>query len=163
MIERQVTHLVRLIDDLLDISRISHGKVGLRPERVSVASVVESALEAARPLLLQRRHALEVALPEAPVFLHGDPVRLAQILTNLLSNAAWYTEPGGRVRVEATLEGAVAVIRVVDSGIGIPADALWRTSSRCSARPPDAGRRTTAASGSAWPSRSSSRSCTGAP
>lgn len=124
VIERQVTHLVRLIDDLLDISRISHGKVGLRPEQVALSYVVESALEAARPLMLRRRHALEVALPDAPVFLHGDPVRLAQILTNLLSNAAWYTEPGGRVRVEATLDGAAVVIRVVDSGIGIRADAL---------------------------------------
>ena len=124
MIERQVTHLVRLIDDLLDISRISHGKVGLRPERVSLASVVESALEAARPLLLGRRHAVDVALPEAPVLLHGDPVRLAQILTNLLSNAARYTEPGGRVRIEATREDDAVVIRVVDSGIGIPAAAL---------------------------------------
>jgi len=72
VITRQVTHLVRLVDDLLDISRISHGKVGLRPERVSLASVVESALEAVRPLLLSRRHALNVALPEAPVVLHGD-------------------------------------------------------------------------------------------
>jgi signal transduction histidine kinase/CheY-like chemotaxis protein len=124
VIERQVSHLVRLIDDLLDISRISHGKVGLRPERISIASVVESALEAARPLLLSRRHALEVAVPEAPILLRADPVRLAQVLTNLLSNAAWYTQPGGRVRVEADREGDAVVVRVVDSGIGIPASAL---------------------------------------
>ncbi|MFI5180076.1 MAG: ATP-binding protein [Thermoanaerobaculia bacterium] len=124
VIERQVTHLVRLIDDLLDISRIKHGKVGLKPERVSLASVVESALEAARPLFLSRRHALDIALPEAPVLLHGDPVRLAQILTNLLSNAARYTEPGGRVRIEAACEGDAVVLRVVDSGIGISAAEL---------------------------------------
>jgi two-component system CheB/CheR fusion protein len=124
VIERQVSHLVRLIDDLLDISRISHGKVGLRPERVSLVSVVESALEAARPLLVSRRHTVDVRLPEGPVFLHGDPVRLAQILTNLLSNAAWYTEPGGQVRIEADLEGDVVSVRVVDSGIGIPASEL---------------------------------------
>lgn len=124
VIDRQVTHLVRLIDDLLDISRISHGKVGLRPERISLSSVVESAVEAARPLLGRRRHALDVRLPEAPLFLNGDPVRLAQILTNLLSNAAWYTEPGGRVRVEADRVGDAAFVRVVDSGIGVPADAL---------------------------------------
>ncbi len=124
VIERQVTHLVRLIDDLLDLSRISYGKVGLRPELVSLASVVESALEAARPLLLGRRHALDVALPEDPVLLHGDPVRLAQILANLLSNAARYTEPGGRVRVEATRQDDAVVVRVVDTGIGIPAESL---------------------------------------
>ena len=124
VIERQVTHLVRLIDDLLDISRISHGKVGLRPERVSLASVVESALEAARPLFLSRQHALEVVLPEDPVFLHGDPVRLAQILTNLLSNAARYTEPGGRVRIEVSCEEGAVAVRVVDSGIGIRAAEL---------------------------------------
>lgn len=124
VIHRQVTHLVRLIDDLLDISRISHGKVGLRPERISLSSVVESAVEAARPLLARRHHTLEVRLPEAQVFLNGDPVRLAQILTNLLSNAAWYTEPGGRVRIEADGAGDVASVKVIDSGIGIPADAL---------------------------------------
>ena len=124
VIERQVTHLVRLIDDLLDISRISHGKVGLRPELVTLASVVESALEASRPLFLSRRHTLEVRLPEAPVVLYADPVRIAQILTNLLSNAARYTERGGTVLVEAILENETAVLRVVDSGIGIPSAAL---------------------------------------
>ena len=124
VIERQVTHLVRLIDDLLDISRISHGKVGLKPERVTLASVVESALEAARPLFLSRRHALDVALPEASVHLHGDPVRLTQILTNLLSNAARYTAPGGSVRVEAAREDDTVVLRVVDSGMGISAAEL---------------------------------------
>jgi len=126
IIERQVAHLVRLIDDLLDISRISHGKLGLRPERVSLSSVVESALEAARPFLLGRRHSLDLVLPEAPVFVLGDPVRLAQILTNLLSNAARYTEPGGCVRIEAASQGDAVVIRVVDSGIGIPAGALQK-------------------------------------
>ncbi len=124
VIERQVTHLVRLIDDLLDVSRISHGKVGLKSELVTLASVVESALEAARPLFLSRGHAIRVKLPEDPVVLYADPVRLAQILTNLLSNAARYTERGGDVLVEASLEGRVVVLRVVDSGIGIPAAAM---------------------------------------
>ncbi|MFN7987344.1 MAG: response regulator [Thermoanaerobaculia bacterium] len=124
VIERQVTHLVRLIDDLIDVSRVSHGKVGLKRERVSLASVVESALEAARPLLLKRNHALEVVLPEAPVFVNGDPIRLTQILTNLLKNAAWYTEPSGRVRVEGTCENGAVVVRVVDSGIGLSAASL---------------------------------------
>lgn len=126
VIERQVTHLVRLIDDLLDISRISHGKVGLRRETVPLASVVESALEAVRPLLAARRHDLQVHLPEGPVLLHGDPVRLAQILTNLLSNAARYTEPGGRVSVVAGRDGGAAVLHVVDTGIGISAPDLAR-------------------------------------
>jgi len=124
IIERQVKHLVRLIDDLLDISRISYGKLGMRPEPVSLASVVESALEASRPLLLGRRHELDVALPEEPVFVLGDPVRLAQILTNLLSNASRYTEQGGRVRIEAASEDDSVAVRVVDSGIGISAAAL---------------------------------------
>jgi signal transduction histidine kinase len=124
VIERQVTHLVRLIDDLIDIARIKHGRVGLKPERVSLASVVESALEVARPLILSRRHALDVALPEAPILLDGDPIRLAQILTNLLSNAARYTEPGGSIRLEAAREDDAVMVRVVDSGIGISAAEL---------------------------------------
>lgn len=124
VIERQVFHLVRLIDDLLDISRISHGRIGLRPELVTLASVVESALEAARPLVLKRRHSLGVIVPEAPIVFYADPVRLAQILTNLLSNAARYTECGGTILVEAALENEIAVLRVVDSGIGIAPAAL---------------------------------------
>ncbi len=124
VIERQVIHLVRLIDDLLDISRISHGRIGLRPELVTLASVVESALEAARPLFLGRQHTLEVIVPETPIVFYADPVRLAQILTNLLSNAARYSERGGTILVEATLENENAVLRVVDSGIGIAPDAL---------------------------------------
>jgi len=124
VIERQVIHLVRLIDDLLDISRISHGRIGLRPELVTLASVVESALEAAGPLFLGRQHTLEVIVPEAPIVFYADPVRLAQILTNLLSNAARYTERGGTILVEAILENEIAVLRVVDSGIGIAPDAL---------------------------------------
>ena len=120
VIERHVTHLVRLIDDLIDVSRISHGKIGLRRERVDLASIVDSAVEAARPFFLGRRHALEIVLPQTPVPLDGDPVRLAQIVTNLLSNAARYTEPGGKVLLEARSDGDALVLRVVDSGIGIP-------------------------------------------
>jgi signal transduction histidine kinase len=124
VIERQVTHLVRLIDDLLDLSRMTHGKLDLRHERVLLSTVVESALEAVRHLLLGRRHGIEIALPEAPIPLYGDPVRLTQILTNLLSNAAKYTEPGGRVRIEGSRDGDAAVVSVIDSGIGIPAAEL---------------------------------------
>jgi CheY-like chemotaxis protein len=121
VIERQVAHMVRLIDDLLDLSRITHGKLELRRERVSLAAVIESALETAGPLLVRRRQQFELAVPEAPVFLHADPMRLAQVIANLVSNAAKYTEPGGKVRLEAVRDGGDVVVSVVDSGIGIPA------------------------------------------
>lgn len=120
VIERQVTHLVRLIDDLLDVSRIMHGKLDLKRQPILLSEVIESALEAARPLFLTRRHTLEVALSEEELQVVGDPVRLTQILTNLLSNAARYTEAGGLVRVNAARDGDAVAIRVIDSGIGIP-------------------------------------------
>lgn len=121
VIERQVAQMVRLIDELLDVSRITHGKLELRREKVTLASVVESALETVGPLLGGRRQSLEVAIPEAPVPLHVDPMRLAQILANLLSNAAKYTEPGGRIRLSAVRDGDEVAVSVTDSGIGIPA------------------------------------------
>ncbi len=121
VVERQVAHMVRLIDDLLDLSRITHGKLELRRERVSLATVVESALETAGPLLVRRRQDFELLLPETPVFLHADPMRLAQVVANLVSNAAKYTEPGGRIRLEAVRDGGDIVVSVVDTGIGIPA------------------------------------------
>ncbi len=124
VIERQVRHMVRLIDELLDLSRITHGKLELRREWVSLAAVVESALETAEPLLLGRRQEFELIVPEAPVLLHADPMRLAQVLSNLLSNAAKYTEPGGRIRLEAVRDGEDLVVSVIDSGIGIPAALL---------------------------------------
>ncbi len=121
VIERQIAHMVRLIDDLLDLSRITHGKLELRRERVSLTAVVDSALETAGPLLARRRQAFERIEPAAPVFLYVDPMRLAQILANLLSNAAKYTEPGGRIRLKAVRDAGDVVVSVVDSGIGIPA------------------------------------------
>ncbi len=121
VIERQVSHMVRLIDELLDLSRITHGKLELRREWTSLADVIESALETAEPLLHGRRQAFELVVPETPVLLHADPMRLAQVLSNLLSNAAKYTEPGGRIRLEAVRDGGDVVVSVVDSGIGIPA------------------------------------------
>jgi signal transduction histidine kinase/CheY-like chemotaxis protein len=121
IIERQVAHMVRLISDLLDLSRSTYGKLELRREWVSLAAVVESALETANPLLRGRRQAFELVLPDTPVLLHADPMRLAQVLSNLLSNAAKYTEPGGRIRLEAVRDGGEVVVSVVDSGIGIPA------------------------------------------
>jgi signal transduction histidine kinase len=121
VIERQVALMVRLIDELLDISRITYGKLELHREWVSLAAVIESAVETAGPLLLGRRQAFELVMSETPVLVHVDPMRFAQVLSNLLSNAAKYTEPGGRIRLEAVRDGEDLVVSVVDSGIGIPA------------------------------------------
>ncbi len=112
VIGRQVEHMVRLIDDLLDISRIKHGKLELRRARVPLSALVESALETSGHLLTRRRHAFELVVPETPVFLHADPMRLAQLLSNLLSNAAKYTEPGGRIRLEVVRDGEWIVASV---------------------------------------------------
>jgi len=125
MMERQVQQMVRLVDDLLDVSRISRNKLELRREWVDLAAVVKSALETSRPLIEGAGHQLSVTLPARPVVLDADAVRLAQALANLLNNAAKYTPaPGGRIAVEASDAGNEAVIRVRDNGIGIPASKL---------------------------------------
>jgi PAS domain S-box-containing protein len=124
MIERQVTHLVRLIDDLLDVSRISRGKIRLRVEKVDVAQVVHAAVETSRPLIDASQHHLTISLPAKPVVVEGDPTRLAQVLLNLLNNAAKYTDPGGKISVMAAQEGEEAVFRVRDNGIGITPEIL---------------------------------------
>ncbi|MDD5388515.1 MAG: PAS domain S-box protein [Gallionellaceae bacterium] len=123
-IERQVTHLTRLVDDLLDVSRIARGKVALHQETLSFADIVDQALNMARPLIEAKGHRLELRLPERPVWLRGDPVRLAQVLLNLLDNAAKYTPEGGLIELEASVEGAMIDIKVRDNGIGIPGDLL---------------------------------------
>ena len=97
MAERQVVHLARLVDDLMDVARISQGKIELRKQAVDLATVVNQAVETARPLIDERRHHLTVSLPEEPIRLEGDPTRLEQVLWNLLNNAAKYTEPGGQI------------------------------------------------------------------
>ncbi len=126
MIERQVKQLVRLIDDLLDLSRISRGKIELRKERIDAATVVQSAVETSQPLLDAAEHHLTVALPPEPLFLDADPTRLAQVLINLLTNAAKYTDPGGRIWLRASREGDRAVFSVRDTGIGLTADQIPR-------------------------------------
>jgi PAS domain S-box-containing protein len=126
MMERQVGQMVRLVDDLLDVSRISRGKIELRKDRVEVASVVNHAVEAARTLVQCMEHNLTVTLPPLPIYLNADPTRLAQVLGNLLSNACKFTDKGGRISVTVELEGKQAVIRVRDNGIGIAADQLPR-------------------------------------
>ncbi|HWJ05447.1 MAG TPA: PAS domain-containing protein [Steroidobacteraceae bacterium] len=127
VIERQVSHMARLLDDLLDISRISLGRVELQSGRVTLASVVDMAIETSHPAIERGRHRLVVQLPGQPVWLQADAVRLAQVLSNLLNNAAKYTEPGGHIRLEAVLRASnEVVITVSDDGIGIAPEQLAR-------------------------------------
>jgi CheY-like chemotaxis protein len=117
---------VRLVDDLLDVSRISRGKIDLRKERVELASVVYHAVEACRPAMESAKHDLTITLPPQPMYLHADPMRLAQVIGNLLNNACKFTDKGGRIWLTIEREGEHAVIRVRDTGIGIPPDQLPR-------------------------------------
>jgi signal transduction histidine kinase/ActR/RegA family two-component response regulator len=123
---QQVQHMVRLIDDLLDLSRISRGKIELRRERVELVTVLQNAIETSRPLIEAATHELVVTLPPARVWLEADPTRLAQVVANLLNNAAKYTREGGHIWLTAEQAGGQAVIRVRDSGIGIPPEMLPR-------------------------------------
>ena len=120
MMERQVGHMVRLIDDLLDLSRISQGKLELRKERVELSVVVRNAVETSHPLLAQMGHDLSLAVPLVPIYVDGDMTRLAQVVSNLLNNAAKYTERSGRIRLSAEQQGSDAVVTVEDNGVGIP-------------------------------------------
>jgi signal transduction histidine kinase len=118
-LERQVRNIARLIDDLLDVGRIEEGKVRLRVETVDLAAVVAEAVEAARPLIEARGHRLRLSLPPAPLRLAADRTRLEQVLVNLLTNAAKYTEPGGRIVLAVERDGRDVVVRVRDNGQGI--------------------------------------------
>ncbi len=126
MMGRQIRNLTRLIDDLLDVSRIARGKVELRKEPLDLAAVVSRTLEAARPRLEERRLEVDFALPPQPVSVEADPVRLEQVFANLLDNAAKFTEPGGRVGVRVEAPGGEALVRVTDTGAGIPPEMLQR-------------------------------------
>ncbi len=126
VIDRQVTHLTRLVEDLLDVSRITSGKIVLQKEPLDLAPVVESAVDSCRPLIEARKHALEIQLPAEPLRIEGDPTRLSQILVNLLNNAAKYTPEGGTILLSADREGRQVAIRVRDTGLGIPAELLPR-------------------------------------
>jgi PAS domain S-box-containing protein len=119
VVVRQVNHLVRLVDDLLDVSRVARGAVTLATTRLELVNVVARAIEATRPLLEERRHHLEVSVPAEGLTIIGDQVRLTQVLSNLLTNAARYTPPGGNVSVTGTREAARVVLRVRDTGVGI--------------------------------------------
>ncbi|HXG12062.1 MAG TPA: ATP-binding protein [Gemmataceae bacterium] len=124
LVDRQSQQLTRLVDDLLEVSRITRGKIRLQPELVDLAVVIHQAIEASRPLLDARGHRFSVALPSAPLPVHADVTRLAQVVTNLLNNAAKYTDEGGQIWLAVVREGDQAVIKVRDTGIGIPADLL---------------------------------------
>jgi PAS domain S-box-containing protein len=122
--ERQLEQLVRLVDDLLDLSRITHNRIELRKRHIELAPVIRQAVVAAQPLADASRHTLDVSMPAEPVHLHADPVRLTQVFDNLLNNSCKYTPPGGTIRVTVQRDGDDAVVTVTDTGIGIPADKL---------------------------------------
>ncbi|WP_341870417.1 ATP-binding protein, partial [Corallococcus praedator] len=126
LIERQVTHLVRMVDDLLDVSRVTRGKVTLKRERTTLTDVLAKAIEQTSPLIEQRQHMLEVDLPEHGTDLDGDPTRLAQVFANLLTNAAKYTEPGGFIAVTGSREGQELVVSVRDTGVGVAPEMMPR-------------------------------------
>jgi len=124
VVARQTDHLARLVDDLLEVSRITSGRIELRREHVSLASVLMAAADAASPSITERRHTLKTTILDDTLWLHADPPRLAQVVTNLLDNSAKYTPPGGEIGLEAWRENGDAVVRVSDNGIGIPTDSL---------------------------------------
>jgi CheY-like chemotaxis protein len=122
VIERQVRHMSRLLDDLLDVGRITSDKLELRRQRVSFATVIEAAVETSRPLIEKAGHRFALKLPPGDVFVDGDPVRLAQVFANLLNNAARYTNPGGEIALAAEFTAGRLVVTVKDSGMGIAPD-----------------------------------------
>lgn len=122
--ERQVNHLVRLVDDLLEVSRITRGKIELRKDNVELAAVTRNAVETSRPLIDAAGVQLAISLPQEPIIVNGDPVRLAQVFANLLNNAAKYTDSGGQIWFTARREEGEAVISIRDTGIGIAAELL---------------------------------------
>jgi signal transduction histidine kinase/CheY-like chemotaxis protein len=126
VIDRQVQQMTRLVDDLLDLSRINHGRIELRTEQVELATVVNSAVESSRPLIDKRGHALTVTIPPEPIHLEVDLTRLSQVLANLLNNASKYTEQGGCIWLTAERQNDQVVIRVRDTGIGISTELLPR-------------------------------------
>ena len=126
VIDRQVQQMSRLVDDLLDVSRIARGKIDLRRETVTLGAAVANAVEACRPAMERARHELTVSVPAEPIYVEADIARLSQVFSNLLTNAAKYTDPGGRIRVEASRDATHAIVHVSDNGIGIPPHMLHR-------------------------------------
>jgi PAS domain S-box-containing protein len=126
IIERQVETLRRLVDDMLDLSRIGAGKVELKKEVAAIHDLLQQALESTGPLLRERQHRVDVLLPSSPIIVEADPDRVCQVFVNLINNAAKYTPAGGRIWVKGTTEGDEVVVHVEDTGIGIPHDMLPR-------------------------------------
>ena len=126
MMERQLGQMVRLVDELLDVSRISRGKLDLQTARVDLATVLDNAVETSRPLFEANGHQFEISLPPTPIFVDADAIRLGQVFANLLNNAAKYSDPGSRIRLSAEHQGNDVVVSVTDNGIGIPAEMLSR-------------------------------------
>jgi signal transduction histidine kinase/CheY-like chemotaxis protein len=126
MIERQVQHLVRLVDDLLEVSRITRGKIKLQKRTVDLSKTLQDALDIAAPGIDEAKHELKITLPREPLLVDGDAVRLAQVFANLLNNAAKYTEQGGRISLVAERCGDEAVVTISDSGVGISEEMLPR-------------------------------------
>ena len=126
MLERQVGYMVRLVDDLLEVSRVTRGKIELRKERVDLSAIIEMAVETSRPLIESARHELTMVLAQESLWLEADAVRLAQVFANLLNNAAKYTDESGHIWITTSREGDSAVVTVRDNGIGIPAASLPR-------------------------------------
>ena len=124
MMERQLSHMVRLIDDLMDVSRINQSKMELRRARISLQDVIHAAVETARPAIEAENHELTISLPEDPAYLDADLTRLAQVFSNLLTNSAKYTRTGGHIGLAAELHEGSIVVTVRDDGIGIPAESL---------------------------------------
>ena len=126
MMDRQLSHLLRLVDDLMDVSRVSQGKIELRKARIRLSDVLKAAVEASNPLITTGGHELVLDLPDAPVWLDADLTRLSQVVSNLLNNAAKYTPEGGKLVLSARRNGDEVLITVSDNGVGIPSDMLPR-------------------------------------
>jgi len=124
MMQRQLAQMVRLVDDLLDVSRITTGKLAVRKEPLELQSVLRDAVEIVRPFIDARRHRFDCVLPDEPILVEGDRTRLAQVFSNLLNNAAKYTDPGGQILLSAAREGSDAVVRVRDNGVGLAPESL---------------------------------------
>jgi signal transduction histidine kinase len=124
IVNRQSTHLSRLVDDLLDVSRITQGRIELQHEPVNLLSVISQALETVEPLMRDNRHKVIIAAAEGAVYVNGDHARLVQCIANILTNSGKYTDPGGEIRVEMRTDGGQVVITITDNGVGIPAELL---------------------------------------
>jgi len=122
MMDRQLDHLVRLVDDLMDVARVSQGKIELRKEKIKIADAVHSAVEASRPLIDSAGHAFELDVPNVDLWIDADATRVSQVVSNLLTNAAKYTPSGGRIRLSVAADSSKVLINVTDNGIGIPAE-----------------------------------------